>query len=203
MLDAVIYYTSQKSLKEETNKILAQDKDAFFIRAVHVDRPDADAAHDLLRIKFGKMYKATLTEFTTNQVNTTKIDIKKIINECNGNVFLNLYTDGMTDTHHGPFYALFTPKTYIFCANAIALKTTFGKCCKQFPDANLRMVILPDMKHIEKEYYNYQNSAPISDEYTVNCSDKSKTSDLMAMLEVCDNPSTLLKIKEILSKKIA
>ena len=64
------------------------------------------------------------------------------------------------------------------------------------------MVIFPDMKHIEREYYNYQNGAPIFDEYTVKRSDKPKTSDLIAMLEVCDDPSTLLKIKEILSKKI-
>ena len=61
---------------------------------------------------------------------------------------------------------------------------------------------LPDMKHIKRKYYNYQNGAPISDEYIVQRSDKPKTSDLMSMLEVCDNPSTLLKIKEILSKKI-
>ena len=86
----------------------------------------------------------------TNQVNITKIDIQKIINECNGNVFLNLDTDGKTDTHNGPFYVLFKPKTFIFCINLDALKTTFGNCCKQFPDANLRMVILPDMKHIER-----------------------------------------------------
>ena len=58
------------------------------------------------------------------------------------------------------------------------------------------------MKQIEREYYNYQNGAPISDEYTVKHSDKPKTSDLMAMLEVCEDPSTLLKIKEILSKNI-
>ena len=58
------------------------------------------------------------------------------------------------------------------------------------------------MRHIDREYYNYQNGAPIFDEYTVKHSDKPKTSDLMAMLEVCDDPSTLLKIKEILSKKI-
>ena len=103
------------------------------------------------------MEKATMTGFMTNQVNTNKIDIQKIINECDHNAFLKLDTDGMTDTHHGPFYALFTPKTYIFCANAVALKTTFGKRCNQFPGANLRMVILLDMTHIKKEYYNYQN----------------------------------------------
>ena len=112
-LEAVLYYTSKESLEEEANKILALDKDAFFIRAVHVDQPAADAAHELLRKKFGKMEKATLTEFMTNQVNITKIDIQEIINECNSNAFLNLDTDGMTDTHHGPFYVLFAPKTYI------------------------------------------------------------------------------------------
>ena len=110
-LEAVLYYTLKESLEEEANKILALDKDAFFIRAVHVDQPAADAAHDLLRKKFGKMDKATLTELMTNQVNITKIDIQKIINECNGNVFLNLDTYGTNVTHHGSFYVLFTPKT--------------------------------------------------------------------------------------------
>ena len=69
----------------------------------------------------------------TNQVNITKIDIQKIINECNGNLFLNLDTDVMIDTHHGTFYALFTPKTYIFCANAAALKTTLEIFTNSFP----------------------------------------------------------------------
>ena len=112
--DVVLYYTSKESLEEKANKILTLDKDAFFIRSVHVDQPAADAAHDLLKKKIRKIDKATLTDFMTNQVNTTKIDIQKIINECNGNVFLNLDTDGKTDTHDGPFYVLFTPKTYIF-----------------------------------------------------------------------------------------
>ena len=179
-----------------------EDKDEFFVKTVHADRAATDAVHEMLRKKFGKMDKATLTEFMTNQVNMNKDKIKTIVNKSNGNAFLNLSTNGKTDAQQGPFYVLFTPKTYIFCTNANALKTAFGNCCKQFPDANLRMVCLPDIKHIEREYYNYQNGAPIYNEYTVKRSDKTKTSDLMAMLEVCDNPSTLLKIKEILSKKI-
>ena len=48
-LDVMLYYTSKESLEEEANKILALDKDAFFIRTVHADQPAADAAHDLLK----------------------------------------------------------------------------------------------------------------------------------------------------------
>ena len=92
------------------------------------------------------MDKATLTAFMTNNANINNVNIQKIIDESDGNAFLNLNTDGKTDTHLGLLYILFTPKTYIFCTNADALNTTFGKCYKQFPDANLRMVRLPDIK---------------------------------------------------------
>ena len=61
---------------------------------------------------------------------------------------------------------------------------------------------LLNMKHIEREYYNYQNGAPIFNEYTIKRSSKPKASNLVIMLEVCDNLFTLLKIKEILSKNI-
>ena len=94
------------------------------------------------------MDKATLKAFMTKIVNINNIDIQKIIEESDGNAFLNIDTDGKTDTHLGPFYVLFTPKTFIFCTNADNLKTTFEKCCKQFPDANLRMVCLPGIKQI-------------------------------------------------------
>ena len=89
----------------------------------------------------------------------------------------------------------------MFCASDIELQKNFKKCCKQLPNANLRMMCLPNIKHIEREYYNYQNGAPISNEYTVQCSVKSKASSIAAMLETCDNPSTIEQIQQILSKK--
>ena len=104
----------------------------------------------MLRKKFGKMEKAALTEFMTNQVNIDKDKIKKIISESNSKAFLNLNTNRKADAQQGPFYVLFTPKTFIFCARDIELQKTLKKCCKQFPNANLRMMCLPNMNHIER-----------------------------------------------------
>ena len=63
------------------------------------------------------------------------------------------------------------------------------------------MVCLDDMKQIEREYYNYQNGAPNSDEYTIRSSGKFKASSIAAMLESCDDPSTIEQIQQILLKK--
>ena len=154
----------------------------------------------MLRKKFGKMKKAMFTEFMTNQVDINNNKIKKIVNESNGNAFLNLSTNGKADAQQCPFYLLFTPEIFIFCANKIELKNTFEKCCKQFPDANLQMMNLPKMNHIKRDYCNYKNGAPISKKYTIKSSGKSKTSSIATMLEACDDPSTIAQIKQILSK---
>ena len=69
------------------------------------------------------MDKGALKAFMTNNVNTNNVDIQKIIDESNSDAFFKLDTDVKTNTHHGLFYILSTPKTFIFCANAGALKT--------------------------------------------------------------------------------
>ena len=149
-LEGVSYFTSKEILEEEANNMILEDKNTFFVETVHVDCKAADDAHKMLKKKFEKMDKGTLTAFMTNNINISKVYIQKIIDKSNGNAFLNLNTDSMTDTLRGPFCVLFTPKRYIFFTNAVALKTTFRNCFKQLLNANLRMVILPDMKHIER-----------------------------------------------------
>ena len=58
-LEGVSYFTSKESLEEEANNMISEEKNAFFVKTVYVDCAAADAAHDMLRKKFGKMYKAT------------------------------------------------------------------------------------------------------------------------------------------------
>ena len=111
------YFTSKKSLEEEANNFILEDKHLFFVKTVNADSAAADAANEMLRKKFGKMDKATLKEFMANQVDIDKYKIVKIVDESNGKVFLNLNTNGKADVQHGLFYVLLTPKTFIFCAS--------------------------------------------------------------------------------------
>ena len=109
-LKGVRYFTSKVSLEEEANNFISENKDDFFVKTVHADRAASDSAHEMLRKKFEKMDKATLTEFMTNQVDIDKDKIEKIVSESNGNAFLNLNTDGKADAQQVQFYVFFCPK---------------------------------------------------------------------------------------------
>ena len=52
--------------------MILEDKNAFFVKTVHVDCAAVDAAHKILRKKFREMDKSMLTEFMTNQINIDK-----------------------------------------------------------------------------------------------------------------------------------
>ena len=113
-LKGVKDFTSKESLEEEANNFILANRDELFVKTVHADWTAANAAHEILRKKFGKTGKAALTEFMTNQVNIDKDKIKKIVGERNGKAFLNLNTVGKADVQHGPFYVLFTTNAFIF-----------------------------------------------------------------------------------------
>ena len=52
--------------------MILDSKNEFFVKTVHVNRADTDAAHKMLRKKFVKMYKATMKVFETSQVSINK-----------------------------------------------------------------------------------------------------------------------------------
>ena len=79
-LEGVRYFTSKESLEEEANNFILEYKNSFFVKTVHADRAAADDVHEMLRKKFGKIEKAKLTEFMTNQVNINKDKIEEIVN---------------------------------------------------------------------------------------------------------------------------
>ena len=71
-LEGVRYFTSKESLEEESNNFKSEDKDSFVVKTVHEYQAATNAAHEMLRKKFGNMDKAALTEFMINQVNIDK-----------------------------------------------------------------------------------------------------------------------------------
>ena len=56
-LKGVRYFMSKESLEEEANNFILDNTDEFFVKNVHVDQGAANAAHEILRKKFRKMYK--------------------------------------------------------------------------------------------------------------------------------------------------
>ena len=64
----MIYFTSKERLKEEANNMKSDNKKEFFVKDDHVKRAATDAAHKMLRKKFGKMDNAVLKEFKTLQI---------------------------------------------------------------------------------------------------------------------------------------
>ena len=77
-LEGVSYFTLKEIIEEEANIMVLEDKNAFFVKTVHVDHAAADAAHEMLRKKSRKINKATLTEFMTNQVDINNNKIKRL-----------------------------------------------------------------------------------------------------------------------------
>ena len=59
------FLTAKERLKEEVHNMLSDDKNKFFVKTVHVNRAATDAAHKMLRKKFGKMDKAAMKVFET------------------------------------------------------------------------------------------------------------------------------------------
>ena len=68
----MIYFTSKERLKEEANKMILDNKNEFFVKAVHVNCEDTDAAHKMLRKKSEKMDNDALKELMTTQVSIDK-----------------------------------------------------------------------------------------------------------------------------------
>ena len=157
------------------------DKTTFHVKTVHVDRAAANAAHNILQHKFGKMSNNKLKELMTNKETIDKHKMKELIAESNGEAFLELSGNANIPKLGGSLYVLFMPEISLFCQDKIALQEMFEKFRTQFPEAKFCMMCLPDIKVVELEYYNFYHGALTSDEYKVKRSSKPNTSDVQAM----------------------
>ena len=109
------------------------DKTTFHVKTVHVDRAAADAAHNILQHKFGKMSNTKLKEFMTNKNTIDKHNMKKLISESNGDAFLEF---SGTSELASSLYVLFMPETFLFCQDEITL---FKKRSKSSARSSLRL----------------------------------------------------------------